>query len=85
MMMMMIRVGNCWVTKTMAMMITMAKKITMDLNNHQSSVGLYNDVNDDKEVEKETISKVGVDPLMRQRVWEHILQVVSLGSLGSKG
>merc|ERR1719350_147803 len=47
----------------------------MDLNNHQSSVGLYNDVNDDKEVEKETISKVGVDPLMRQRVWEHILQL----------
>ena len=34
---------------------------------------------------KITISKVGVDPLMRQRVWEHILQVVSLGSLGSIG
>ena len=30
---------------------------------------------DDREDEKDTNSQVGVDPLMRQRVWEYILEV----------
>ena len=38
---------------------------------------------DEGEEEKNTNSQVGVDPLMRQRVWEHILQVVLLGSMVS--
>ena len=55
-------------------MIMMMMAMIMMRNNDND------DVNEEEE-EKNTNSQVGVDPLMRQRVWEHILQVALLGSM----